>query len=225
MLYVLTLADLAAVGPGVLNDWKQQLLTDLYEHTLRLLAERFARRGVATSGSSGGARSCWTLARRLDGVAWWETQIARPAGQLPVRGPAGRKSSPSSTASASCRVSDAVAWGQLPPGSQRRRVHRRHVRGDHARHVSQAHRSARPARGTQILSAEINTLADGLVLDRFYVQDPDFAGQPPADRIEQVCQALVAALKDRRRQSPSSASSGNERKAATARPFGTCRRG
>jgi [protein-PII] uridylyltransferase len=30
MLYVLTLADLAAVGPGVLNQWKQQLLTDLY---------------------------------------------------------------------------------------------------------------------------------------------------------------------------------------------------
>src|SRR5581483_9006197 len=34
MLFVLTLADLSAVGPGVLNEWKQQLLTDLYEHTL-----------------------------------------------------------------------------------------------------------------------------------------------------------------------------------------------
>ncbi|MGE0757753.1 MAG: HD domain-containing protein, partial [Pirellulaceae bacterium] len=29
MLYVLTCADLAAVGPGVLNDWKQDLLTQL----------------------------------------------------------------------------------------------------------------------------------------------------------------------------------------------------
>src|SRR4029078_3548517 len=38
MLYVLTLADLAAVGPGVLNEWKQELLTDLYQHTLRLWA-------------------------------------------------------------------------------------------------------------------------------------------------------------------------------------------
>ena len=37
MLFVLTLADLSAVGPGVLNDWKQQLLTDLCEHTLHLL--------------------------------------------------------------------------------------------------------------------------------------------------------------------------------------------
>ena len=34
MLYVLTCADLAAVGPGVLNQWKLQVLTDLF---LRLL--------------------------------------------------------------------------------------------------------------------------------------------------------------------------------------------
>ena len=30
MLYLLTLADLAAVGPGVLNDWKAEVLGDLY---------------------------------------------------------------------------------------------------------------------------------------------------------------------------------------------------
>jgi [protein-PII] uridylyltransferase len=34
------------------------------------------------------------------------------------------------------------------------------------------------AEGLQILSAEINTLADGLIVDRFYVQDPDYAGEP-----------------------------------------------
>ena len=33
--------------------------------------------------------------------------------------------------------------------------------------------------GLQIRSAQIHTLADGLVLDRFWVRDPDFAGQPP----------------------------------------------
>ncbi|HEY4761407.1 MAG TPA: [protein-PII] uridylyltransferase, partial [Thermoguttaceae bacterium] len=38
-------------------------------------------------------------------------------------------------------------------------------------------------------------LADDLVLDRFWVHDPDFAGEPPADRIEQIQLALVNSLK------------------------------
>ena len=34
MLFVLTAADLAAVGPGVLNDWKLEVLSDLYQRTM-----------------------------------------------------------------------------------------------------------------------------------------------------------------------------------------------
>jgi [protein-PII] uridylyltransferase len=52
------------------------------------------------------------------------------------------------------------------------------------------------SQGLQILSAEINTLADGLVLDRFRVQDTDFSAEPPPERIESVCGALVAVLRD-----------------------------
>ncbi len=37
MLYVLTCADLSAVGPGVFNDWKAEVLSMLYQRTLRHL--------------------------------------------------------------------------------------------------------------------------------------------------------------------------------------------
>lgn len=36
-LFVLTCADIAAVGPGVLNDWKKGLLTDLFVRTRKVL--------------------------------------------------------------------------------------------------------------------------------------------------------------------------------------------
>ena len=43
---------------------------------------------------------------------------------------------------------------------------------------------------TQILSAEIHRLGDGHVLDRFFVQDMDFAAVPPATRRRQVEDAM-----------------------------------
>jgi len=37
MLFVLTCADISAVGPGVLNPWKQELLTELFLHAKKVL--------------------------------------------------------------------------------------------------------------------------------------------------------------------------------------------
>ncbi|MEO0530284.1 MAG: [protein-PII] uridylyltransferase [Planctomycetota bacterium] len=43
MLFVLTCADMAAVGPGVLNDWKIGVLASLYQRTLDRLNDRSLR--------------------------------------------------------------------------------------------------------------------------------------------------------------------------------------
>ena len=43
MLFVLTAADFAAVGPGVWNSWKAEVLADLYQRTMQHLAGECAR--------------------------------------------------------------------------------------------------------------------------------------------------------------------------------------
>jgi [protein-PII] uridylyltransferase len=48
--------------------------------------------------------------------------------------------------------------------------------------------------GLEIRTAQIHTLPDGLVLDRFLVHDPDYAGQPRPERLEQVTRSLVESL-------------------------------
>lgn len=55
----------------------------------------------------------------------------------------------------------------------------------------------------EIRSAQIHTLADGLVLDRFWVRDPDFAGEPPQERLSEVNRSLIASLRDSAPESPS----------------------
>jgi [protein-PII] uridylyltransferase len=46
----------------------------------------------------------------------------------------------------------------------------------------------------QILSAETDMLADGLMLLRYVVSEPEAPGEPPQQRLEEICEALVASI-------------------------------
>jgi [protein-PII] uridylyltransferase len=47
----------------------------------------------------------------------------------------------------------------------------------------------------EILAADIHTLDQGLVLDHFVVHDPDYAGEPPAERLAEIAAAIRSAIK------------------------------
>jgi [protein-PII] uridylyltransferase len=192
MLYVLTLADLTAVGPGVLNDWKQQLLTDLYEHTLSLLASDSP--AVQASERQRSQRDeLLLLAQRYPDQEWWKEQIAALPACCLFAGP------PEQVVGELERLrnlphNQAMAWGRYIP--QR----------DVVEYTVGTYEEITPGifhrlTGTltsmrqQILSAEINTLRRGLVLDRFYVRDEDATGAPTTQRMDEVSEALERALR------------------------------
>jgi [protein-PII] uridylyltransferase len=191
MLFVLTAADFAAVGPGVWNSWKAEVLSDLYRRTMRHLAgdapasdtaERLERRRSAV-------HAC--LAREED-QPWY-------AGQIDALPPAYAFSMPPERIAAELRELHALAAGDVRARGRYLSESKtlEFVVGTHEQitpGVFHKLTGALASQGLQILSAEINTLADGLVLDRFYVTDPDYADEPPAERMAAVEQALAHSL-------------------------------
>ncbi len=194
MLFLLTAADLAAVGPGVLNLWKQELLIDLYRRTMRYLAGD-------TPGSGSGPRALALKRQELRAMvtdesqfAWWDKQLETLPGWYLFGGPLERIY-PQLEKLRALPHQDAIAWGRFD--AERSAVE--YTIGTNEEimpGIFHKLTGALSSKGLQILSASIATLADGLVLDRFYVTDNDYATDPPASRLDEVSAALVAALKD-----------------------------
>ncbi|MGM0488048.1 MAG: [protein-PII] uridylyltransferase [Planctomycetota bacterium] len=191
MLYVLSVADLAAVGPRVLNEWKLELLTELY----------FRARGHFTgeSASQSAAREAdrrRETVRKLGAISkhasWWEDQIAAlPNSYLLSESPENiteilRKLE-------RLEQDTAIAWSTY---AQQHQVSVYMVGTYESVSPGIFHKlaGALTSKGLQILSAEIHTLAHGLVLDRFYVEDMDFVGNPPPERTEEIRDSLVRSL-------------------------------
>jgi [protein-PII] uridylyltransferase len=198
-MYVLTCADLAGVGPNVLTDWKLRLLTDLYLRTLGHLAgdpqdnsgrESLARKRQEVRG----------LTRVRDADAWWDRHLhALPRSYLLHRD-SGRIVVELERLRTLDRH-DAVAWAQFD-SKPRTTEYTVGTYEDIAPGIFHRLTGALTSHGLRILSAEINTLADGLVLDRFVVEDPHYADEPPPDRCAEVSRSLVASLKDVSGQGP-----------------------
>lgn len=199
MLYVLTCADLMAVGPGVFNGWKRDLLTQLFKHARDCLAADGAAAGfderVAQRRKE--LRAC---APQDGDPEWWKQQIANlPRGYLFA-------SPPPQLADELAKLrtlshDDALAWGRWLP-DQNAMEYTVGAYEEITPGIFHKLTGVLTSKRMQILSAAIHTLPGALVLDRFYVSDLDFACQPPRERVDEVSSALVAILKDRSGKPP-----------------------
>jgi [protein-PII] uridylyltransferase len=192
MLYVLTCADLAAVGPGGLNQWKLEIFTQLYRNTLGQLTGD----PLAESSDEEQARRREQLLRRArkhGDDPWWNRQIEALPPALLINDPADQvllgleklRNLPRGEVMASGRYVPEYRAVEYTIGTYE----------DIVPGIFHRLTGVLTSQRLDILSAEIHTLADGLVWDRFYVQDRDFDGPPTPERLADISRRLIDSLK------------------------------
>jgi [protein-PII] uridylyltransferase len=187
MLFVLTCADLAAVGPGVLNSWKGEVLSDLYVRTLLHLS------GDSPSLVADDCRAA-ALALLVDDQPpeWFveQSQALRSSYLM--------NTAPEQIAKELRRLrrigrGEVDVWHRYLPETKTVE-YTVGTYEDIAPGVFHKLTGGLSSAGLQILSADINTLAGGLVFDRFHVQDPDYVEQPPPERMREIEHRLKDSL-------------------------------
>ncbi|MCA9138636.1 MAG: [protein-PII] uridylyltransferase [Planctomycetales bacterium] len=185
LLIVHSVADLAAVGPDVLTDWKMKLIEDLYLRTRRYfetgdlqvdqdeLADEIRTKVRSYLPDQSGDSTSVNLLRQVPLSMLRRERPEDLAAQLSDAGVA---------LDAGERTLCFHHYDPIPSAMRYVVIFRQGERrvGIFAR-VAGAFMSC----GIDILRAEIVSLGD-LVWDEFWVADPDYPGQPPAERVEKV---------------------------------------
>ncbi len=199
LLLLLTYADLASVGPDVVNQWKVDLLLQLYHQTDAnfrddkpgdgFRAEITERRRAILQAIPADARA----AGAEEVQAWWQAQVdALPIGYL-MRTP------PHLAVSELANLQrlenePSLAWGRYIDTQQA--VEYTIATRQSGRPIGTFHRitGALSSMGLQINAADIHTQPGDIAWDRFVVEDQEFDGPPPQRRIDAVCKRINAAL-------------------------------
>lgn len=192
MLYVLTCADVAAVGPGALTQWKLEVFSQLYRNAMRQLTGD----PLAESSQEEQQRCREALRQRVRSrgdADWWDRQIDSLPPSLLVNGPA-RQIVEDLEKLQHLSRQDVIASARYLP-AYRAVEYAVGTFEDIAPGIFHRLTGVLSSQRMDILSAQIYTLADGLVWDRFYVHDRDHEGAPDAERLEDVKRRLVQALK------------------------------
>ena len=189
LLLVLTIVDIRAVGPGVWNGWKRQLLADLYDaaeevlrrgHKQRGRGERIAAKRVALAAELGWSEDRFeTHAKRFPDSYW----VAEDVDVLE------RNARLVAAADANGRALSIGAQPDPHRGATLVTVYA----GDHPGLFTRI-AGAISLAGGNIIDARIHTTRDGMGLDNFLVQNPFGQAFDDPARLRRLSLAIEDAL-------------------------------
>jgi [protein-PII] uridylyltransferase len=190
LLYLVTCADLAAVGPDVLSSWKIEVLSELYFRAMKKFA---AADVVGISGSGDDRHAVWqqlSVAEKSD--AWFGRQLAALSGSFLS------KRSAIAVADTLRRLRPlapraGVAWANYLKDTDTVEFIAGIDQGT-GRAIFSSMAGALTSKNMQILAAETNILADDLLLLRYVASEPESPGEPSAERLDAIGRALVASI-------------------------------
>ena len=195
MMLILTAADIAAVGPGVLTKWKESLLIELYLRTLRTIA---GEQDDKMAGPNSLKRLTREVAQEFKtivagGLGWIESQLDR----FPLRylhGTPPKRIAAQLEAIARLQTGDVLVEGifneELGTCEFTVITHDTLTPGIFSKTAG-----VMAAQGLEIFDAQIITRNDGVVVNTFQASDPDFSGAPPVERLDDTAETIMRVLK------------------------------
>jgi [protein-PII] uridylyltransferase len=189
LLFLLTVVDIRAVGPGVWNSWKGELLRQLFE-----AAEETLRLGHKQKGRS--ERIAAVQAELASRLPWEESRFARHAWRLPD---SYWLAEPIDVLERNALLIDAC---DRSPTSTRPVANS--VDAERGATLLTVYAKDQPGlfyrltgaislAGGNIIDARIHTTADGMAVDNFLVQDSNGAPFAERHRLERLEQAVLVA--------------------------------
>jgi [protein-PII] uridylyltransferase len=189
LILLLTIVDIRAVGPGIWNGWKRQLLTDLYDAAEEVLRLGHKQRGrgerIATKRDELAAALDWgkdrfdKYAKRFPDSYWVAESVdvlERNARQI-------------ATADAADKALAIVATADAQRGATLVTIYA----GDHPGLFYRIAGAIHLA-GGNIIDARIYTTRDGMAVDNFLVQDPFGQAFDDPHRLKRLAQSIEDAL-------------------------------
>lgn len=199
MLYVLTVADISAVGPDIWNDWKAGLLTDLYDRSMLILSGKHPRfleeqrlQKVREHVSVKLIPQEASEEERTQYTGWLDEQLNEfPAHYL--TGTDSDRIAADLEIIRRLQAGEIVVEGNYQPDETVE--YRIILDGQNSEGCFHRIAGTLTSQRLVILSAQICTTSDGIVVDVFRVRDDDYAGTVPPDRMEQVGKAIRQVLR------------------------------